>query len=159
VDCNAFFYNLTECYPDEAGAIRYFEKQRWPDGARCPTCSSADVVRGHQPKRRRQLWRCGACDAQFSVTSGTIMESTKLPLRKWLLAFHLIGSSKKGISSLQLSRMLGVTYKTAWHLAHRIRATMKDDRASRFTGIVETDETYIGGKPRWPGRRRKKVAV
>ncbi len=96
----------------------------------------------------------------FSVTSGTVMEFTKLPLRKWLLAFHLIGASKKGISALQLSRMLKVTYKTAWHLCHRIRATMTEN-SQMFTGIVETDEMYSGGKRKGRGRgyRGNKVAV
>jgi ISXO2-like transposase domain len=88
------------------------------------------------------------------------MENTKLPLRKWLFAFHIIGSSKKGISSLQLSRMLRVSYKTAWHLAHRIRATMTQN-SQFFTGVVETDETYIGGKRTGVGQgyRKNKMAV
>lgn len=97
----------------------------------------------------------------FSVTSGTVMDNTKLPLRKWLFAFHMIGASKKGISGMQLSRMLKVTYKTAWHLGHRIRATMKND-SQMFKGIVETDETYMGGKKkkgRGRGYRKNKMAV
>lgn len=121
------FFDLTERYPNEASAIRYFEEQRWPNGVKCPACSSKDVLRGKQEQRRRQLWYCHGCDYMFSVTSGTVMEHTKLPLRKWLLAFHIIGASKKGISGLQLSRMLHVTYKTAWHLGHRIRATMANE--------------------------------
>jgi len=154
------FYDLTEQYPDEASAIRYFEAKRWPNGARCPGCGSADVLRGRQEKRRRQLWYCHGCRDQFSVTSGTVMNSTKLPLRKWLFAFHLMGASKKGISSLQLSRMLRITYKTAWHLTHRIRETMTEN-GQKFTGIVETDETYIGGKRKGRGRgfRGNKMAV
>ena len=128
----------------------------------CPLCGTDDVLRGTQEKRRRQLWYCHnpACDTQFSVTSGTVMEFTKLPLRKWLLAFHLIGSSKKGISSLQLSRMLEVTYRTAWHLAHRIRETMAENE-QLFSGIVETDELYVGGKRKGKGRgyRGNKMAV
>lgn len=151
------FYELTARYPDEASAVLYFERLRWPDGARCTACGSAEVFKGNT-QRRAQLWRCAPCGAQFTVTSGTVMDSTKLPLRKWLLAFHLVSASKKGVSALQLSRMLSITYQTAWHLAHRIRATM-GNTSSRFSGIVETDETYIGGKPRWPGCRRKKVAV
>jgi transposase-like protein len=154
------FYSLTERYPDEASAVAYFEGRRWPKGVRCPSCGSAEVVRGTQTKRVRQLWYCRGCDGQFSVTSGTIMEFTKLPLRKWLLAFHLMGASKKGISALQLSRMLHVAYKSAWHLCHRIRATMADDK-QLFTGIVETDEMYMGGKRKGRGRgyRGNKTAV
>lgn len=157
---DASFYALTERYPDEKSAIKYFEKKRWPDGVTCPLCKSDKVLRGRQKKRNRQLWYCHGCDTQFSVTSGTIMEDTKLPLRKWLLAFHLMGASKKGVSSLQLARMLEVTYKTAWHLAHRIRVTMPDNEG-KFTGIVETDETYMGGKRKGRGRgyRGNKIAV
>lgn len=157
---DATLFDLTARYPDEESAVRYFESLRWPDGVRCPECGS-EAGHGRMAHNRR-LWYCraAACSAQFSVTTGTVMEDTKLPLRKWLLAFHLIGASKKGIPSLQLARMLDVTYKTAWHLSHRIRATMKDD-SQRFTGIVETDETYIGGKRKNVGRgyRGNKIAV
>ena len=155
----ASFDELTEKYPDELSAVRYFQERRWPQGVTCPSCASRDVFQGKQVRRRRQLWRCRSCDRRFSVTSGTIMDSTKLPLRKWLFAFHLIGASKKGISSLQLARMLRIDYKTAWHLAHRIRATMHEADVRRFSGIVETDETYIGGAPRYHGQPKKKVAV
>lgn len=159
----ASFYSLTERYPDEASAEAYFIKHRWPGGkVHCPKCGTVDATRGTQKKRRRQLWYCQdkACGHMFSVTSGTIMEDTKLPLRKWLLAFHMMGASKKGISALQLSRMLHTTYKTAWHLCHRIRETMTDN-SQKFTGIVETDETYIGGRRKHVGQgyRRNKMAV
>lgn len=153
------FFQLTAQYPDEASAERYFIARRWPNGVNCPRCGSVDVQRGAQPGRNRQLWNC-QCGKQFSVTSGTVMADTKIPLRKWLFAFHIIGASKKGISALQLSRMLGVEYKTAWHLSHRIRETMVND-SQKFTGIVETDETYIGGRRTGRGRGYKgnKVAV
>jgi transposase-like protein len=129
MSANSSFYSLTERYSDEAGAERYFIERRWPNGVTCPRCGTDDVLRGVQTKRRRQLWYChnSACDAMFSVTSGTVMEFTKLPLRKWLMAFHLIGASKKGISSHQPARMLGVTVQTAWHLSHRIRETMVEN--------------------------------
>lgn len=155
------FFDLTERYPDEASAIRYFEERRWPGGnVHCPKCGSVEVTRGRQKMRRRQLWYCGGCAHMFSVTSGTVLEFTKLPLRKWLLAFHLMGASKKGISSRQLARMLRVTLQTAWHLSHRIRETMVNN-LQMFTGTVETDETYLGGKRRGRGRgyRGNKVAV
>jgi transposase-like protein len=154
------FFELTERYPNEESAVRYFEERRWPTGVRCPKCGTKNVVRGKQKKRRRQLWYCHGCKYQFSVTSGTVMENTKLPLRKWLFAFHLIGASKKGISALQVSRMLKTTYRAAWHLCHRIRATMADND-QLFTGTVETDETYIGGKRKGMGRgyRGNKMAV
>jgi len=158
-DPSATLYELTSRYPDEESAVRYFESLRWPGGARCPECKAGDVARGNT-ERRRQVWYCRKCGVQFTVTMGTVMENTKLPLRKWLLAFHLIGASKKGIPALQLARMLDTTYKTAWHLSHRIRATMADD-SQKFTGVVETDETYVGGKRRNVGRgyRAEKVAV
>jgi hypothetical protein len=114
----------------------------------------------HNKNRRRKLFCCRACKHMFSVTSGTIMDSTKLPLRKWLIAYHMMGASKKGVSALQLSRMLRVAYNTAWHLCHRIRETMGMPPET-FTGVVETDETYIGGRRRGRGRgyRGNKVAV
>ncbi len=157
---DASLYHILEQYPDEASAERYFTQKRWPNGVRCAACGATGARRGTQEKRKRQLWRCQKCDKQFSVTSGTVLESTKLPLRKWLLAFHFIGASKKGMSALQLSRMLHVKYQTAWHLSHRIRATMANN-GQLFTGIVETDETYIGGKRRGYGRgyRGNKAAV
>ena len=112
--------------------------------------------------RHRQLFYChnDKCGVQFSVTSGTIMEQTKLPSRKWLLAFHLMGASKKGMSALQLSRMLHVSYKTAWFLSHRIRETMAEN-SQKFTGTVESDEAYFGGKRKHVGKgyRGNKAAV
>lgn len=159
---DASFFGITERYSDEAGAESYFIQRRWPNGVTCPKCGTDDVLRGVQTKRRRQLWYChgAGCETMFSVTSGTVMEFTKLPLRKWMMAFHLIGASKKGISSLQLARMLGVTYQTAWHLAHRIRETMVEN-GQLFTGTVETDELYVGGKRKGKGRgyRGNKMAV
>lgn len=155
----ASFFHLTAQYPDEASAEQYFIKQRWPNGVRCPHCGSDKVVRGTQPGRARQLWTC-QCRKQFSVTSGTVMDSTKTPLRKWLFAFHLMGGSKKGMSARQIARTVDVTPQTAWHMGHRVRHTMVDN-SQRFTGIVETDETYIGGRRTGHGRGYKgnKAAV
>jgi transposase-like protein len=119
----ALVRRLSKRYPDEGSAERYFMRRRWPDGVRCPVCGTADVLRGTQKKRKRQLWYCHnpKCESMFSVTSGTIMEDTKLPLRKWLLAFHFMGASKSEMSALQLSREIAVSYKTAWLLCRRIR--------------------------------------
>jgi transposase-like protein len=154
------FIELTEQFPNEASAIKYFEDLRWGGTVRCVKCGSDNVLRGRQKKRKRQLWYCHACHHQFSVTSGTIMNSTKLPLRKWLFAYHLMGASKKGISALQLSRMLRISYKATWHLCHRIRETMGFE-PERFSGTVETDEAYIGGKKKGHGHgyRGNKIAV
>ena len=113
------------------------------------------------PNKTRQLYKCAACRKQYTVTVGTIFESSHIPLNKWLLAFYLLCSSKKGMSSHQLHRMLGVTYKSAWFMTHRIREAMRSDSfQAPLAGTVEVDETYIGGKarnkqPRWKGVQHK----
>ena len=143
--------NLTE-----AEARKMLEDIRWPDGAICPRCESDDVVPVKGKKIRPGVYRCKPCRRnkkvkrdQFTVTVGTIFEDTHIPLRKWVMAFHLMCSSKKGISAHQLHRNLGITYKSAWHMAHRIRLAMKEEPlASMLGGTVEADETFVGGKPR-----------
>lgn len=145
------FYALTEQYPDEASAERYFTDKRWPEGPRCTDCGSGEVYDDHS-KRKHVQWKCRKCGKQFTVMSGTIMESTKIPLRKWLFAYHLMGGARQGLSARYLARQLGITVKSAWHLTHRIRATMKDDSQFFAKGTVESDETYIGGKRRGHGR-------
>lgn len=129
----------------------YLEQLRWPKGPRCPRCDSekAFALRG------RNQYECGNgdCGYHFSVTVGTKLQDSKLPLWKWFLATYLIVHAKKGISAKHLQRMLGGSYKTAWFLCHRVRAAMADinDRDAKLSGMVEVDETYIGGKPRKPG--------
>lgn len=152
-------YQILEQYPDEQSAERYFTERRWPNGVCCTKCNSADAY-DCRAKRRLTQWKCRACAHKFTVTSGTVMEGTKLPLRKWLIAYHEIGGAKKGMSARELSRKLGIGVRPAWHLAHRIRATMTDN-AQKFSGIVETDEAYIGGKRKFHGKgyRGNKVAV
>mgnify|MGYP001565348240 CR=1 FL=1 len=160
VESPVSFFELSEKYPDEESAVAYFEAKRWPDGAYCPDCGSTSVY-DCKAKRKVRLWKCKDCGEQFTVTSGTVMESTKLPLRKWLFAFHMLGGAKKGLSSRYLARQLGITLKSAWHLSHRIRATMKEDGQYFQGGTVETDETYIGGRRKKVGRgyRKNKIAV
>ncbi|MES2706293.1 MAG: IS1595 family transposase [Verrucomicrobiota bacterium] len=134
---------------DEARA--YFESQRWPDGAVCAHCGSKQCAPMGGNPTREGLYHCSACRGQFTVTVGTVMEDSHLPLSKWALAFHFMASSKKGMSALQLQRNLGLgSYRTAWHLAHRIREAMKpeESEATLLKGNVEVDEAYIGGKPR-----------
>lgn len=154
------FFQLTEQYPDEASAADYFERKRWPSGVTCVKCHSRSVY-NCKATRRLPLYKCQSCGKQFTVTSGTVMNNTRIPLRAWLFAFHLMGGAKKGISAQQIARHLGITVKSAWHLSHRIRATMKDNAQFFSGGIVETDETYIGGKRRGRGRgyRGNKIAV
>ena len=132
-------------------ARKHLESVRWADGVHCPHCGT--VERASRIKGGRVgLWFCNACRKQFSVTVGTLFERSKVPLHKWLLAVHLMSSSKKGISAHQLHRTLGVTYKTAWFMSHRIREAMRPgDDAGPLGGegkIVEVDETVIGGKER-----------
>ncbi len=121
----------------------YLQEIRWPDGVRCPRCNGTKVSKIH----KRHQFDCDSCRYQFSVRVGTIFHDSHLPLWKWFLAVYLITQSKKGISSKQLQRMLGTSYKTAWYLSHRIRAAMKD-KSGILSGIVEVDETWIGGKAR-----------
>lgn len=129
-------------------AREYLEKLRWPHGAVCPRCKKQEVT--EVSGGRAGLYNCRRCRKQFTVTVGTIFEGSHLPLSKWVQAFHWVASSKKGISALQLSRMLGITYKSAWHMAHRIRYVMQPPRNSQpLRGTVEVDETYVGGKPRF----------
>jgi transposase-like protein len=114
-------------FHDETKAREALEAIRWPDGPTCPHCGNADqekIAKGHGAAHRAGLYYCAACNGQFTVTVSTVMERSKIPLSKWLFAMHLIGASKKGMSALQLSRMLGVTYKSAWFLCHRIREAM-----------------------------------
>ena len=141
---------LTE---DEARTI--LETIRWPDGPTCPHCGVKTVTRlSNSEKYRDGLFQCNGCRGQFSVILGTVMQGSHITLRQWVQAFHSMCSHKKGVSALQLQRNLGLhTYHSAWHLAHRIRLAMKSDPlASKLEGVVEVDETYVGGKPR-PGKR------
>ena len=140
----------------------YLEELRWPDGPVCAKCESKNIVR---VGGRNGVLRCQDCDAQFTVTAGSIFHDSHLPLTKWFLATHLICESKKGISALQIKRMLGIGgYKTAWYLCHRIRQAMLHGTAAepKLTGTVEIDDTWIGGENRGKGyisRRDNKTVV
>lgn len=145
---------LAKHFSDEDSAREFFENLRWKDGVICPHCEAvgaykieAKSTKGR--KARKGLWKCKECKEQFTVTVGTIFESSRIPLNKWLLAIHLICSSKKGMSAHQLHRMLDITYKSAWFMAHRIRYGMSQEPLfSKLNGTVEVDETYVGGKSR-----------
>lgn len=139
---------LIDRFHDEDECRAYLEELRWPDGVRCPRCRSAKLSR---IKKRRQF-DCDSCRYQFSVTAGTIFHDTHLPLWKWFLAVYLIAESKKSISANQLKRMLGTTYRTAWHLSHRIRSAFREVDAQLLKGIVEADETFVGGEAQGMGR-------
>jgi len=147
------FADLVARFPNEKAAIAFLEAVRWPSGPSCFRCGCVDVS-PVKSRRVRPIYYCTGCKTQFSVTTGTVMEDTKIPLHKWLMAIHLMCASKKGISSLQLHRMLGLARRSAWHLSHRIRAAMGDTHTAMLTGTVEADETYIGGKARGAGKGR-----
>lgn len=145
--------NLTDpIFADADKAREHLEKTRWPHGAVCPHCGSVDDATNVGGKAARPgVYQCNAkeCRQQFSVTVGTVFESSKVPLNKWLLATYLMSSSKKGVSAHQLHRTLGVTYKTAWFMAHRIREAMNPADPAPIGGqgkVVEVDETFVGGK-------------
>ncbi len=142
-------------FTDENAAREALEAVRWPDGPVCPHCGSVEriaLIAGEKHSHRPGLYYCNDCKGQFTVTVGTVFERSKIPLTKWWLATYLLGSSKKGMSSHQLHRMLGVTYKTAWFMTHRIREAMREGKIPGGMGgankVVEIDETYVGGKAR-----------
>src|SRR5690348_15450406 len=140
---------LDERFAYAQAASEYLESIRWPNGPVCPHCGESErkAYRLNVKGTKRRLWKCAACRKQFTVMVGTIFEDSHIPLNKWLLAFYLLCSSKKGMSAHQLHRMLGVTYKSAWFMAHRIRYAMEQPPFARpLTGTVEADETYVGGK-------------
>src|SRR5687767_7049031 len=137
-----------EKFHDPLKAAEYLERLRWPNGPVCPHCGESERKPYRLKSQTRRLWKCAACRKQYTVTVGTIFESSHIGLHKWLYAFWLLCSSKKGMSSHQLHRMLGVTYKTAWFMTHRIRHAMTQPAFQRamLSGTVEVDETYVGGK-------------
>jgi transposase-like protein len=137
-------------YTNEEKAREALEAVRWPNGPVCPHCGNLDqekIAKGEGKISRPGLYYCAACNGQFTVTVGTVMERSKIPIAKWLLAMHLMASSKKGMSAHQMHRMLGVTYKSAWFLCHRIREAMKGHGSKGMGGVghqVQADETYYG---------------
>lgn len=132
-------------FSDEGECIDFLERARWAAGPQCPHCGTLNHA--SRIKARPGQFACLSCRKSFSVTSGTPMHKTHLPICTWIIASYLIATSSKGISSLKLASLLGLQYRTTWHLAHRIRAMM-DSNPGVLTGIVELDETYMGGKPR-----------
>jgi transposase-like protein len=138
-------------FPDETSCKTYLTAQRWPDGVRCPRCGNDKVYAG---KARLWTWECKKCGAgksayRFSVIAGTIFENTNYPLLIWFKVLYLMLTSKKGISALQVHRMIGSgSYRTAWFMCHRLRAGLSDPDFRKLMGIVEVDETFIGGKER-----------
>ena len=154
IDADLNLATLLPLFSDENKAREFLEQRRWPNGPVCPHCECTECYTltakpGSKSPVRPGVHKCKACRKQFTVRIGTIYEESKIPLSKWLMAIHLMTSSKKGVSSHQIARELGVTQKTAWFLCHRIRESMKMDvPAGALAGTIEADECYIGGKPR-----------
>ena len=150
MESNINLMQMVERFGTEENCRAALEELRWPDGVRCPRCNSMKISRIHE----RDQFDCDICRYQFSVTSGTIWHDTHLPLRMWFIAIYLTVESKKGFSANQMKRVLGVSYKTAWYLCHRIRAAMTEQDPVQLNGTVECDETFIGGKLRGRGKGR-----
>lgn len=142
----------SKIYTDEDAARAHLEAQLWPEGPVCPHCQSQKATALSGKAHRKGLYQCNnsECREQFSVTVGTVFERSKIPLHKWVLAAHLMAASKKGMSAKQIERMLGITYKSAWFMMHRLREAMGIESGSGPIGgdekIIEADETYVGGK-------------
>ncbi len=135
--------DVMRMFPDDAAAECWFTEVRWPDGLHCPHCGSTNVQDG--TKHKTMPYRCRDCRKWFSVKTGTVMHSSKLGLQVWAVASSLLTTGIKGQASMKLHRDLGITQKSAWHLAHRIRETWARKNPP-FAGPAEADETYIGGK-------------
>src|SRR5213080_1497224 len=140
---------ITEMFSTDEKCRELLERLRWPNDPECPRCHTQKVVRLVTSDK---LLYCAECDYQFTVTSGTIFHDSHLPLSKWFMVTLLLCEARKGISANQIKRTVGMSYKTAWYLCHRIRAAMKEFDRPMLDGTVEMDETYVGGKQRNPGR-------
>lgn len=148
---------LPRACADEYYAVLFMEAQRWEGKPGCPSCGDMDVYQMTDSKTgKRQAnyrWRCRGCKGQFTVRTGTVFEDSKIPLRHWCFAYWRAATSKKGVSALEIHRQTGVSYKSALFMLHRIRFGMTDSATPPLTGTVEVDETYVGGKPRYKGKK------
>ena len=140
---------LLEQFPDDEACRQHLISVRWPDGVLCPRCN---CDRTSELPARKQ-WTCLGCRYRFSATAGTIFHKTHIGLRKWFIAIFIVLNAKKGISSLELNRQLGISQECCWHLCHRIREAMREDHADLFNGVVQADEYYHGGVKRKPNQR------
>jgi len=139
---NISTFEFLKQFPDEDTCEKYILAGRYPRGMYCPHCANRTIYRLEKLKR----FKCSKCKKQFTVRTNSVLAESKVPLQKWLMAIWILTSYRKGISSVQLAKTLGVTQKTAWFLAHRIRETFAEGTGGLFTGTIEADETYVGGK-------------
>ncbi|GAO37225.1 hypothetical protein SCT_2643 [Sulfuricella sp. T08] len=145
-------YQFLKRFPNADAARIYLEARRWPQGAICPACGCIERIQPCKRSGTLGYYRCLSCEVVFTVRTGTIFERSHVPLDKWLYAMYLMATARKGISSIQLSKELGVTQKTAWFMLQRLREACgndkddDDDSNGFLQGIVEADETYLGGK-------------
>ena len=137
------FFDMTEKFPDEQSAIDYLAGILWKNGTVCPFCKGLNVK---ERKNRKNFYHCNHCNKDFTIRVGTIFHRSHIPLHKWLWAMYLLVTERKGVSSLQLSKQIGVSQRAAWFLEHRIRAACGNMTDKLLSGIVEADEAYIGGK-------------
>lgn len=147
-------YEVMRRFPDKESCMEFLEEIRWKHGAYCPHCGSIDVNKKN--KRSLSRWNCFDCRSSFNVLSGTMFNRTRIPLQKWFLEICIMMNAKKGISSYQLARDLEINQKAAWYMMIRIRREMEEEENHLLSGIVEIDETYIGGRPRRHGQRKAK---
>ena len=133
-------FQLFEMFPDQETARVYLEGRLWPNGPRCPSCCLGERITA----RKDGYYRCNACKEDFTVRTGTVFERSHVPLHKWIYAMYLLVTARKGISSMQLAKEIGITQKSAWFVLHRLREACGPDLA-KLQGIVEIDETYVGG--------------
>ncbi|HTV26819.1 MAG TPA: IS1595 family transposase [Xanthobacteraceae bacterium] len=134
-------FQLFEPFPDQEAARTYLEGLLWPEGPRCPVCGTGDRI----TTRRGGFYRCNQCKEDFTVRTGTVMERSHIPLHKWVYAMYLVVIARKGISSMQLAKEIGITQKSAWFMLGRLREACGGTDFSKLKGIIEIDEAYIGG--------------
>ena len=142
-------------FPDQESCLEHLECLRWAGDPFCPLCGDHDVARKADTDRQGR-WNCHGCKSSFNVLSGTIFQKTRIPLQKWFLAIGLVVNAKKSLSSHQLARDLQVTQPSAWYMQQRIRAAMASDEGELLHGIIEADETYVGGRPRYKNKNNKR---